>query len=220
MEVVQISVLGGLLALDGTSVGQFMFSRPLVAGVVAGWLLGDPLGGMAVGAILELYLLVSFPTGGSRFPEGGTATVVAVAASQVTDATGALPLAVAVGLVWGQLAGMSVSFYAACELTPRPGARGRAARRAPDRRLPHGRGVGRLPARLDHHLCRRGRRPCRRGADARAVGLVATGVPRPSPVGRRRLVGHSPAGPGRLPERERSSFAAGLALGVVGGRIL
>lgn len=110
MEIVQLSLLGGLLALDGTSVGQFMFSRPLVAGVLVGWLLGDPMGGVAVGTILELYLLVSFPTGGSRFPEGATATVVAVAASSVTDATGALPLAVAVGLVWGQLAGVSVSF--------------------------------------------------------------------------------------------------------------
>lgn len=110
MEIVQVSLLGGLLALDGTSVGQFMFSRPLVAGVLVGWLLGDPMGGVVVGTILELYLLVSFPTGGSRFPEGATATVVAVAASSVTDATGALPIAVAVGLVWGQLAGVSVSF--------------------------------------------------------------------------------------------------------------
>ena len=109
MEVVGVSLLGGLLALDGTAVGQFMFSRPLVAGVLVGWLLGDPVTGVLVGTILELYLLVSFPTGGSRFPEGATATVVAVVASQVTDATGALPLAVAVGLVWGQLAGFSVT---------------------------------------------------------------------------------------------------------------
>jgi mannose/fructose/N-acetylgalactosamine-specific phosphotransferase system component IIC len=110
MEIAQISLLGGLLALDGTSVGQFMFSRPLVAGVLVGWLLGDPVTGVAVGSILELYLLVSFPTGGSRFPEGATATVVAVAASAGVDTTGALPLAVAVGLVWGQLAGWSVTY--------------------------------------------------------------------------------------------------------------
>lgn len=123
MEVISVSLLGGLLALDGTSVGQFMLSRPLVAGALVGWLLGDPVGGIAVGAILELYLLVSFPTGGSRFPEGATATVVAVAASQVTDATGALPLAVAVGLVWGQLAGGSVSLmrHVNSRLVPEPG---------------------------------------------------------------------------------------------------
>jgi mannose/fructose/N-acetylgalactosamine-specific phosphotransferase system component IIC len=123
MEIVQLSLLGGLLALDGTSVGQFMFSRPLVAGGLVGWLLGDPASGVAVGAVLELYLLVSFPTGGSRFPEGATATVVAVAASAVTDATGALPLAVAVGLVWGQLAGASVTYMRRLNsrLAPEPG---------------------------------------------------------------------------------------------------
>lgn len=125
MELVQVSLLGGLLALDGTSVGQFMVSRPLVAGALVGWLLGDPVTGVTVGAILELYLLVSFPTGGSRFPEGATATVVAVAASQVTDATGALPLAVAVGLVWGQLAGFSVTYMRQLnsQLVPEPGLR-------------------------------------------------------------------------------------------------
>lgn len=123
MEIVLLSLLGGLLALDGTSVGQFMVSRPLVAGVLVGWLLGDPVAGVAVGTILELYLLVSFPTGGSRFPEGATATVVAVAASVVTDATGALPLAVAVGLVWGQLAGWSVTLMRQLNshLVPEPG---------------------------------------------------------------------------------------------------
>jgi mannose/fructose/N-acetylgalactosamine-specific phosphotransferase system component IIC len=123
MEIVQLSLLGGLLALDGTAVGQFMFSRPLVAGVLVGWLVGDPPAGIAVGTILELYLLVSFPTGGSRFPEGATATVVAVAATVVTDAPGALPLAVALGLVWGQLAGLSVTWMRRLNshIVPEPG---------------------------------------------------------------------------------------------------
>jgi PTS system mannose-specific IIC component len=109
MELLQISLLGGLLALDATSVGQFMASRPLVAGALTGSLLGDPSVGLAVGAILELYLLVSFPTGGSRFPEGATATVIAVAAAG-PGAGGALALGVAAGLVWGQLAGVSITW--------------------------------------------------------------------------------------------------------------
>jgi mannose/fructose/N-acetylgalactosamine-specific phosphotransferase system component IIC len=108
MELLQISLLGGLLALDATSVGQFMISRPLVAGALTGLLVGEPTG-LAVGAILELYLLVSFPTGGSRFPEGATATVVAVAAAGA-GAGGTLALAVAVGLVWGQIAGVSITW--------------------------------------------------------------------------------------------------------------
>jgi mannose/fructose/N-acetylgalactosamine-specific phosphotransferase system component IIC len=109
MELVQISLLGGLLALDATSVGQFMISRPLVAGALTGLLMGQPSAGLAVGAILELYLLVSFPTGGSRFPEGATATVVAVA-SAGAGSGGTLALAVAVGLVWGQFAGVSITW--------------------------------------------------------------------------------------------------------------
>lgn len=109
MEIAQVTVIGGLLALDGTSVGQFMLSRPLVAGAIIGWLLGAPGLGFTVGAMLELYLLVSFPTGGSRFPEGATATVVAVASAAGSVTPGALPIGVAVGLVWGQLGGISIS---------------------------------------------------------------------------------------------------------------
>lgn len=109
MELVLVSLLGGALALDGTSVGQFMVSRPLVAGALTGWLLGDPALGLVMGALLELYLLVSFPSGGARFPEGATAAVVAVASAAAVDAPGALPLGFAVGLVWGQVGGFSVS---------------------------------------------------------------------------------------------------------------
>jgi mannose/fructose/N-acetylgalactosamine-specific phosphotransferase system component IIC len=109
MELLQVSLLGGLLALDATSVGQFMASRPLVAGALTGLLLGEPTVGLTVGALLELYLLVSFPTGGSRFPEGATATVVAVTAAG-SGAGGTLALGVAFGLVWGQLAGVSITW--------------------------------------------------------------------------------------------------------------
>jgi mannose/fructose/N-acetylgalactosamine-specific phosphotransferase system component IIC len=109
MDLVLVSLLGGVLALDGTAVGQFMVSRPLVAGALTGWLVGDPFMGLAVGAILEAYLLVSFPSGGARYPEGATATVVAVASTVGGDAVGALPLGVAVGLVWGQVGGFTVS---------------------------------------------------------------------------------------------------------------
>lgn len=114
MDLLPLVILGGLLALDGTAVGQFMVSRPLVAGALAGWLTGAPDLGLAIGAMMELYLLVSFPTGGSRFPEGSTATVVAVAAaaSVPTAAPVGQPsliaVAVALGLIWGHLGGTTV----------------------------------------------------------------------------------------------------------------
>lgn len=109
MELIQIALIGGVLALDATSVGQFMVSRPLVAGALTGWFLGDASLGLLVGAILELYLLVSVPSGGSRFPEGATATVVAVASAAAVDAPGAVPLGIAAGLIWGQVGGLSVT---------------------------------------------------------------------------------------------------------------
>lgn len=108
-ELVGLSLLGGLLALDGTSVGQFMVSRPLVAGFLTGLAAGDPALGFAVGALLEVYLLVEFPVGGARFPEGATATVIAVSTAIAAPGPGGLALGVAVGLVWGQLGGFSVS---------------------------------------------------------------------------------------------------------------
>jgi mannose/fructose/N-acetylgalactosamine-specific phosphotransferase system component IIC len=108
-EILALALLGGLLALDGTSLGQFMISRPLVASTLAGWMVGEPGVGFVVGSLLEIYLLVSFPTGGSRFPEGGPAAVVAAAVAGWGDSPGAVAIGVALGLIWGQLGGLSVT---------------------------------------------------------------------------------------------------------------
>jgi mannose PTS system EIIC component len=102
-------LLGGVLALDGVSAGQFMISRPLVAGLLAGVLAGDPAVGIAVGAVLEAYLLVAVPSGGGRYPEPGPATVVGVAAAVAVGGSEGLALGVAGGLVWGQVGAFSQS---------------------------------------------------------------------------------------------------------------
>ncbi len=103
------SVLGGALALDATSAGQLMLSRPLAAGLLSGWIAGDARAGFLVGVILEIYLLVAFPVGGARFPEGATATVVGAVTAATYPGPGALALAVGLGLVWGQVGGWSIS---------------------------------------------------------------------------------------------------------------
>ena len=103
------SLLGGALALDATSVGQLMLSRPLATGLLAGWLAGDVAAGFLAGVILEIYLLVAFPVGGARFPEGATATVVAAVTAATHEGPGALALAVGLGLVWGQIGGWTIS---------------------------------------------------------------------------------------------------------------
>lgn len=110
LELVLLALLGGVVALDTTSVGQFMLSRPLVSGVLAGWILGDPVQGLLVGSVLEVLYIMIFPIGGGRFPEPGPATVVAVAAaSAVAWEPGAgLAAGVLLGVVWSYLGGLSV----------------------------------------------------------------------------------------------------------------
>ena len=109
MTLLTASLLGGALALDATTVGQFMISRPLAAGLLSGWLAGDPVSGFLVGVVLEIYLLVAFPVGGARFPEGATATVVAAVTVAAHPGPGAFALGVGLGLVWGQLGGWTIS---------------------------------------------------------------------------------------------------------------
>jgi len=76
-QTIAVAVLGGLLALDGTSVGQVMVSRPFVAAALGGLVAGHPAAGMAVGVVLEALHLAVLPVGASRYPEGGPAAAVA-----------------------------------------------------------------------------------------------------------------------------------------------
>jgi mannose/fructose/N-acetylgalactosamine-specific phosphotransferase system component IIC len=93
------AVLGGLLALDGTSVAQLMVSRPFVAAALGGALVGRPAAGMAIGVVLEALHLAVLPVGASRYPEGGPAAVAAgsvYAAAQAPPASASATLLIAV----------------------------------------------------------------------------------------------------------------------------
>ncbi len=103
-----LAFLGGLLALDATSVGQFMVSRPLVAGTLAGWWLGDPALGLEIGVILELFHLAGVPAGGTRVPETGPSSVVAVAVAMSAGGPAGLALGLVAGLLVSDLGGMTV----------------------------------------------------------------------------------------------------------------
>jgi mannose/fructose/N-acetylgalactosamine-specific phosphotransferase system component IIC len=102
--------LGGFLALDATSVGQFMVSRPLVAGMLTGWWLGDPRLGLEIGAILELFHLAGVPAGGFRVPESGPASVVAVAVSSAAGGLEGLGLGLVAGLAVSEVGGLTVGY--------------------------------------------------------------------------------------------------------------
>lgn len=102
-------LLGGWMAVDGTSVGQFMVSRPLVAATLAGWVMGDAVAGLAVGLLLELLHLAVLPVGAARFPESGPAAVVAGSLHAAAAAIpGALLMSVGFALVWEWVGGATL----------------------------------------------------------------------------------------------------------------
>ena len=99
-----IGLLAGVLGLDVVSFPQAMVSRPIVASTLAGAFLGAPIAGLVTGAALECLALESLPVGASRYPEWGSASVVAGALASLGVRGNALPhpgafaVAVAVGI--------------------------------------------------------------------------------------------------------------------------
>lgn len=104
-------LLGGWAAVDATSVGQLMISRPLVAASLAGWLVGHPGAGARVGLTLEAFHLGVLPVGAARYPESGPA---AVAAGSVYAVSAQLPssllMCVAFALSWEWISGLTVRY--------------------------------------------------------------------------------------------------------------
>jgi hypothetical protein len=110
-EWLLLLMLGAAVGLDSSSFPQMMFSRPLVAGSLAGLVFGEPAAGAVVGGMLELFQLSILPIGAAKYPEAGIAAVAASAAYvNVANAhvdPPALLLAVLAGLVWERAAGAS-----------------------------------------------------------------------------------------------------------------
>ena len=108
LTIVVLVAWGTLVALDLVSVPQAMLSRPLVAGTVAGWIVGDVEAGLRVGVVLELFALDVLPIGAVRYPDYGPATVVAVALAAGAPWELGLGLSVGVALVLAALGGWSL----------------------------------------------------------------------------------------------------------------
>lgn len=84
MSVVVVAALlgwGVVTGLDLVTVLQAMVARPLVAGTVAGVIVGDAATGVLVGMVLELFALEVLPVGGARYPDFGPAAVAGTAAA-------------------------------------------------------------------------------------------------------------------------------------------
>jgi mannose/fructose/N-acetylgalactosamine-specific phosphotransferase system component IIC len=70
-------VWAGLCAADQRAIGSRQIHQPLVAAVVAGWILGAPDRGLLVGLWLQLVWPAPMPIGGALLPDTGSVAVVA-----------------------------------------------------------------------------------------------------------------------------------------------
>lgn len=84
-EYLVLMLVGGIVAVDGTSFGQVMVSRPFVAATLGGLIVGDPVQGATMGLILEAFHLGVLPVGAAKYPEGGPAAVAAAAVYAGSD---------------------------------------------------------------------------------------------------------------------------------------
>jgi mannose/fructose/N-acetylgalactosamine-specific phosphotransferase system component IIC len=109
--VIALLAWATLVGLDLASVLQGLFNRPLVAGAVAGVILGDPEGGLRIGAVLELFALDVLPVGASRYPDYGAATVAAVVFGAHQAWVLVLGPAVLLGLALAHLGGWSIVLH-------------------------------------------------------------------------------------------------------------
>ena len=79
LKVVMVSFIGGFLCLDRTCL-QIMISRPVVIAPLTGFLLGDVLTGLSIGAFLEL-LWIDKPQIGISVPPNDSLLAVMIVSS-------------------------------------------------------------------------------------------------------------------------------------------
>lgn len=62
-KIILSALVAGVLSLDRNAFGQFQISRPMVAALILGLVLGCPAEGIIVGLIYEMFFLASLPVG-------------------------------------------------------------------------------------------------------------------------------------------------------------
>jgi PTS system mannose-specific IIC component len=107
--LIALVVWGTLVGLDLVSLPQMMIARPLVAGTIAGAILGDIPTGLKLGIVFELLQYDILPVGAVRYPEYGPATIAAVATAHASAGVLGLGLGALVGLVTGLIGGLTIN---------------------------------------------------------------------------------------------------------------
>ena len=104
-EIIGLSMLAGIFALDVTAFGQIMISRPIVCGPIFGYILGDIVSGFWISIIVELVWINVIPMGTS-IPQD--ITVVSILSciwgiKYLNDEKGGIIFAMAIALLLGFL---------------------------------------------------------------------------------------------------------------------
>lgn len=107
--LIALLVWGTLVGVDLVSLPQMMIARPIVAGTIAGAILGDIPTGLTLGVMFELLQYDILPVGAVRYPEYGPATVAAVATAHAATGVLGLGLGALVGLVTGLVGGLTIN---------------------------------------------------------------------------------------------------------------
>jgi PTS system mannose-specific IIC component len=110
LPLASLAALGAVLGLDAVSFPQAMLSRPLVAATLGGAVVGDAYSGLLAGAALEFVALETLPVGASRYPEWGSASVVAGALIGAYGETspGSLSVALFAAIATGWIGGWTM----------------------------------------------------------------------------------------------------------------
>lgn len=108
MTAVALWAWATLAGLDLVSLLQALFSRPLVVGAGAGFLLGDVETGLRIGALLELFALDVVPVGSTRYPDFGAASAGAVLVGVGIGDSNGLGVAAGVGLALAVIGGATI----------------------------------------------------------------------------------------------------------------
>ncbi len=89
VELFSGALIALLCGLDRTAAFQVMISRPLVAGPLVAWVLGEPLIGLQLGMLVELLWLARLPVGAAIPPDDTqvaiAGTVLAVSLGRVLE---------------------------------------------------------------------------------------------------------------------------------------
>ncbi len=100
--------LAVIAGLDRTAALQLMISRPIVAAPLTGWLLGDPLVGLQLGALVELLWIGRLPVGAAIPPDdtqvsiGGTVLAITMGTSLGYSGPGFIVLCTLIAMPLGK----------------------------------------------------------------------------------------------------------------------